>query len=60
MCFYKEGPQCMFSVVIAHPDRQKMGRIVSASYAAVNLMVINYVNRCVLFISVDKTHSLCT
>lgn len=50
----------MFSVVIAHPDRQKMGRIVSASYAAVNLMVINYVNRCVLFISVDKTHSLCT
>lgn len=50
----------MLSVVIVHSDRQKMGRIVSASYGTVNSMVINYVNRCVLFISVDKACSLRT
>jgi len=53
MCFYKEGPQCTFSVVIVHSDRQKMGRIVSASYTTVSLTVINYGNSCALFVSVD-------
>lgn len=56
MCLYKERPQFMFLVVIVDSDRQKMGKIVSASYVTVSLMVINYVNSCVLFISVDKTH----
>lgn len=46
----------MFLAVIVDSDRQKMGRIVSASYATLSLMVINYVNSSVLFVSVDKTH----
>lgn len=56
MCLYKERPQFMFWVVIVDSDRQKMGRIVSASYATLSLMVINYVNSSVLFISVNKKH----
>jgi len=50
----------MFSFVTVHSDRQKMGRIVLAFYATVSLMVISYVNRCVLFIIVDKTYPLYT
>lgn len=56
MGLYKERPQFMFWAVIVDSDRQKMGRIVSASYATWNLMVINYVNSFMLLISVDKTH----
>lgn len=56
MCLHKERPQFKFWAVRVDSDRQKMGRIVSASYTTLSLMVINYVNNCVLFISVDKTY----